>query len=455
MEVVTNGARDGVTPKNSSTTGRFLTAFVFVVAVYAAATTFASSGSSRDVKDGATSNTLKYVTMRDLLQAKSSKSALRRELQDGTLSPTTAPIQPTEGPTAISVVGGNGTVGVNNATRYLQEVATNGTQVQQQVDTNGTQVQQVQTNGTQVQQVQETEANGTRRVHRGADASLQLLSPGSMDLMLPSPCNRVDVNMPKSPEWRARCEMYLNEAYALKDCEGQPEKVPRIYHSVSHHSDQTYHQLATSAQNPSFVRNHLSDDEAADFIKNHCGEDAHQAYRCFAPPAFRADLFRFCALYSQGGIYMDEDIFPFVPLHELYSPCATATVGHDFPWMNKKGKQMKILASAPGAPIFHCALNTIIENVRARNYPESELELTGPQMLQKCYEEHHEDVAITYHDTRNAEWPFTGMRQGQKILAYEIPMSSKHFWLEGGRDKEDYTNLFNKRLVYKETCELQ
>jgi hypothetical protein len=317
-------------------------------------------------------------------------------------------------------------------------------------------------NGNGLRFLQETNSTGDGGGRRSLqendqteEATFEMLFPATIDLELPSPCRRVDVGMPNSPEWRTTCQKFLNEPLVKKDCTDEPEIVPRIYHSVSHFSNQTYHQLATAAQNPSFLRHHLSDEEAADFVQDSCGEEAYEAYKCFVPPAYRADLFRFCALFSMGGVYLDEDILPFVPLEELYSPCSSATVGHDFPWMDKQGKQMKILAAAPGAPIFQCALERIIENVRDRAYPDTELELTGPQLLHKCYVEHQEDVAVTYHDTRNAEWPFTGMRAHQHILAYEIPMSQKHFRLEGGTDSEDYTDLFKSRKVYKATCELR
>lgn len=454
IEVAGENQMTTSTPKKSSA-WTFASAFVLVVGVYAVA-----SLASRSNADSQGSEQLRVltneVTIRDL-QEDSNRRALRRELQTTPGTNETGRLLQINGTGRLLQINGTERrLQINDTGRYLQDG--NDTRYLQEGNRTRRYLQDV--NGTErfLQEGNETrrflqDDNNTRALEE-QEMAFTLLYPETVDLQLPSPCHRVDVGMPNSPEWRARCQMYLNEAYLQKDCANQPEIVPRIYHSVSHYSDQTYHQLATSAQNPSFIRNHLSDEEAAQFILENCGEEAYQAYRCFAPPAYRADMFRFCALHSHGGIYLDEDIFPFVPLEELYSPCSTATVGHDFPWMDKKGKQMKILASTPGAPIFQCALHNIIESVRARAYPETELELTGPQMLQKCYEQHSEDVSVTYHDTRNAEWPFTGMRRGQKILAYEIPMSSKHFWQEGGKDKEDYTDLFNNRKVYKETCEL-
>ena len=86
-----------------------------------------------------------------------------------------------------------------------------------------------------------------------------------------------------------------------------------------------------------------------DDVVEFCGPDAAEAYLCFEPPSYRADLFRFCALYSEGGVYLDEDIVPMHPLEDIVSECSVATLGHDFPAGGRLAKQMKILAAAPGA----------------------------------------------------------------------------------------------------------
>lgn len=259
-----------------------------------------------------------------------------------------------------------------------------------------------------------------------------------------------------SPEALQTCLEYESLPLIAPECSGRSEVVPQILHTVSKNADQ-YHPASTSALNPSFKQNHHSDTSALDYVRAKCGSEAAMAYSCFNPPSFRADLFRFCAMYADGGVYLDADIVPVVPLEQLYSPCSTATVGHDFPHFGREhgGKQMKILASAPGAPIFKCAMEMIVQHVRERYMPEGDLMISGPTMLQKCYDQHSEDVAITYHDTRGARWPYTGMRAGDTILAYELPGAKNFKSQRGEKDESDYNYFFEHNNVYSDTCKVE
>lgn len=259
-----------------------------------------------------------------------------------------------------------------------------------------------------------------------------------------------------SPEDLEICLKYESLPLIVPECNARSEVVPQILHTVSKNADQ-YHPAATSTLHPTFEQNHHSDASALEYVRAKCGSEAAMAYSCFNPPSFRADLFRFCALYADGGVYLDADIVPVVPLEHLYSPCSTATIGHDFPHfgLNYGGKQMKILASAPGAPIFKCAMETIIQHVRARYMPKGDLMISGPTMLQKCYDQHSEDVAITYHDTRGARWPYTGMRAGDTILAYELPGVKNFKSQRGEKDESDYNYFFEHNNVYSDTCKVE
>jgi len=279
-------------------------------------------------------------------------------------------------------------------------------------------------------------------------------------------CQEVDAKLIDNAANRKLCQQYLELPYirttptttgedtetAVSSCPKE-QTVPKVYWSVSKSQAQSQTQVGIALSNPSYERNHYGDHEALDFVSAHCGEEVGQAYECLAPAAYRADLFRFCALYTHGGLYLDSDLIPLVPLEDLYDPCAVATVGHDWP-QGKPQKQMKILAGQAGAPIFLCMIQQIVSNVRSRLYPDNPLALTGPMALQDCYVQHSENVAVTYHDTRDAAYPYSGMRavnnKGDEnestLLAFESP-NDHH-------NTKNYQHDFEKHEVYRSTCPL-
>lgn len=53
---------------------------------------------------------------------------------------------------------------------------------------------------------------------------------------------------------------------------------------------------------------HFWDDaSAADFLSLHFPPEVREAYDAIIPGAFKADLFRYCVLLIQGGVYADMD----------------------------------------------------------------------------------------------------------------------------------------------------
>ena len=235
----------------------------------------------------------------------------------------------------------------------------------------------------------------------------------------------------------------------VPDCSRKLSTVPKVLH-VAGKIARTYTTSSIAASNPDFRLNALDDFSAGKYVEEMCGEDAAKAYKCLNAAAFRGDLFRYCALYAEGGIYLDQDIVPLQPLERIVSMCSTATLGHDFPMNGRPAKQTKMMAAAPKSSLMKCAVDTIISNVRNRAYPASPLEISATLAMQSCYEKHPDDVAITYIDTREAIWPYTGMRAGNTILAFEQASPQKHF----KHDPNDYPSLTDRHEVYSTDCRL-
>ena len=51
-----------------------------------------------------------------------------------------------------------------------------------------------------------------------------------------------------------------------------------------------------------------SDEDAQNFLSTHFPAEVREAYDDLRPGAFKADLFRYCALLIHGGVYADVDI---------------------------------------------------------------------------------------------------------------------------------------------------
>ena len=60
-----------------------------------------------------------------------------------------------------------------------------------------------------------------------------------------------------------------------------------------------------SANNPEHVYKFYEATDRIDFIKNNFPVSVLKAYHDIIPGAFKADLFRYCVLYINGGIYID------------------------------------------------------------------------------------------------------------------------------------------------------
>jgi hypothetical protein len=226
--------------------------------------------------------------------------------------------------------------------------------------------------------------------------------------------------------------------------------VPLIYHAASASTTPPYIVRANAAANPKYELRYLNDSSAAAYVRRFCGEQVYEAYRCFMAPAYRADIYRFCALYAEGGVYLDADILLTTEMDRVYAPCAPATLGHDFPWFGP-AKQMKMLAGRPNATVFGCMLRAIVRHVAQRRVVNA-LALTGPALLERCYraDPARDAIALTYIDTRGAEWPYTGMRAGTFVLAYEQP-SKKNF---GVADEGDYAHLTAEGRIYQPSCSI-
>jgi mannosyltransferase OCH1-like enzyme len=129
----------------------------------------------------------------------------------------------------------------------------------------------------------------------------------------------------------------------------------------------------------------FDDTSALAFIRRYYDDRTVAAFRACAIPAMRADLFRYCFLYIQGGVYADADTGSGENLHPLYanlergllftrkSKGGSDLVANDF--MIVKNRRDSLLANV---------LERAVANIEARQ-GSNVWAVTGPGLMTSLY----------------------------------------------------------------------
>ncbi len=145
-------------------------------------------------------------------------------------------------------------------------------------------------------------------------------------------------------------------------------------------------------QNPEFTFHLFDDQNCQDFIKKHFDQKVLNAYNTLIPGAYKADLWRYCVLYIQGGIYLDIKYFC-VNDFKLIALTDKEYFVRDFsdrftmgPMIGlDQGIYNGLLVSKPNNPILKEAIDKIVTYVEKQFYGTHPLDVTGPLMLRSFF----------------------------------------------------------------------
>lgn len=168
--------------------------------------------------------------------------------------------------------------------------------------------------------------------------------------------------------------------------------------------------------NPEF-EHHLYDDKMCrKYIKDNYSNDVLNAFDKLIPGAYKADLWRYCILYKEGGIYMDikfkcvkgfkliklthKEHFvldrPFAKIINIaeelniinnlnYYSNIFSNIDTGF-WKNKNlGIYNALMVCKPKNPVLLECINAIVENTKTNYYGHNPLYVTGPGLLGDIY----------------------------------------------------------------------
>jgi mannosyltransferase OCH1-like enzyme len=206
-------------------------------------------------------------------------------------------------------------------------------------------------------------------------------------------------------------------------------------------------------QNPEFKYYLYDDNMCREFIKTNFDKSVLYTFDKLKPGAYKADLFRYCILYINGGIYLDIK-FRCVPNFKLIYLTNTEYFVRDHNISNgTNGVYQALLICYPYNNILLKCINEIVENVKNNywNYNNNDisnsLAITGPLLMSKYfYQSEINNFVLSFDILRNhINYKNFHILEIYKEYRQEQGLSNNNYYskLYMERDIYNYINLEN------------
>jgi hypothetical protein len=135
-------------------------------------------------------------------------------------------------------------------------------------------------------------------------------------------------------------------------------------------------------RNPEFDYKLYSDEASFKFIKANFSADVANAFNTLKPGAYKSDLWRYCILYKNGGVYLDIKCFSVKPLLPIIEENPVIFV-RDLPRACNEhiGIWNGFMATPPNNTIMKACIDDIVNSCKMKLYKFNSLSITGPCLL--------------------------------------------------------------------------
>ncbi len=204
-------------------------------------------------------------------------------------------------------------------------------------------------------------------------------------------------------------------------------------------------------QNPEFEHYLYDDNECREFIKNNFPEVILKTYDSLIPGAYKADLWRLCILYINGGIYMDIKLscvngFKLIELTEN-EHFVLDRVGAIQCFNTPKPIYNALMVCNKNNPFLLLAINKIVQNVKNKYYGFSSLYPTGPGMFSELLLNKNLNVNIDlFHHEDNKYLVY----KNRFVISVIYPeYKNEQNQLYKSISKKNYLDFWNEKNIYK------
>jgi len=193
--------------------------------------------------------------------------------------------------------------------------------------------------------------------------------------------------------------------------------------------------------NPRFNYQLFDDNDCREFIKNNFELNVLHAFDSLIPGAYKADLWRYCVLYKNGGIYLD---IKYKPLNNF----RFITMTEKEHWVldvDKSGVYNALMICKPRNEILLKAINKVVENVKKKYYGNSALEPTGPQLLASFFNSEEKKIFDMKHKVL-----FSNINKFIFFNNYIIFVPYNNYINDNiTKLHPHYSELWNKKKIYR------
>ena len=239
-------------------------------------------------------------------------------------------------------------------------------------------------------------------------------------------------------------------------------KIPKVILQTHKNENFTNNLALNSIQtyidfNPSYEYIFYDDIECREFIKKNFDNEYLYYYDLIYPGAFKADFFRYCYLYINGGFYFDCKSILLTSLDDLIDENDELILCQDY---HKLGLYNAVMMSIPKNELFMNLINKIIYKIKNfneiykphinKNYGKLDniLSLTGPNLL---YEE-FQNMNLNYKKHILMKHDILGNHKNYKNLV--IQFNNKIFMYKNYNNFNSHSNHYsilwrNHKLFYK------
>jgi len=194
--------------------------------------------------------------------------------------------------------------------------------------------------------------------------------------------------------------------------------------------------------NPGFNYQLFDDNDCRNFIKDNFDVNVLNAFDSLIPGAYKADLWRYCILYKNGGVYLDIKYAPFNGFRFI----SLMEKEHWVLDMDKNGIYNALIVCKPNNKILLKAINKVVDNVKNKFYGSNCLHPTGPIMLAEFFTQNDKNNFDMYHDIyQSVENRFIFFN------GYLVFKSYNEYLNEQGKYEKvsHYSGLWGSRNIYR------